>query len=86
MPYMDLEDHEAFQHLIQLFLAAHPQWQGITRALRAQTDLAHEYFVSEAMAEALVPLAIGRHLITPKTGQRLLEAHDWPSVQTLAPW
>ena len=49
MSYLDPSDYDDLQHLIQLFLAAHPQYQPMQATLRAQTDLSDQYFLSEAM-------------------------------------
>jgi hypothetical protein len=73
MPYLDIEDIEQLQHLIQLYLAAHPEHRAMQRQLRAETGIRDEYFLSEALGADMAHWARSRALITKASWTRLLD-------------
>ena len=74
MPYLNLDNHEDYVHLIQLFYAAHPRLRVDQEALRAQTGVAADtYFVAPADAPQLMRWALSRHLVTRKAAERYLD-------------
>jgi hypothetical protein len=49
MPYMHIEDPAALEHLLQLFLAAHPDHQAAHQRQRDETGKPQAYFLSPAL-------------------------------------
>jgi hypothetical protein len=72
MPYLDLNEYENYQHLCQLFFAAHPAYRATNEALRADTASPGEYFLTPSMARELATWARARALITRTTAAWLM--------------
>src|SRR5215467_12998418 len=49
MPYMPIEDPAALEHLLQLFLAVHPDHQAAHQRQRDETGKPQAYFFSPAL-------------------------------------
>jgi len=64
MAYLHITDEDEHQHLIQLFLAAHPEDQARNDAIRTHTGLVEGYFLSAAMVYRMATWARARRLIT----------------------
>jgi hypothetical protein len=77
MPYLNLKDYDQYVHLVQLFLAAHPEHQKPTQAGRQQTGLTDQYFLSLEMIQAMAVWGKERHLITRKAAARMVEVAAW---------
>jgi len=86
MPYLDMQDREQWLHLVQLFLAAHPQYQALNAAIRDQEGQPDQYFLSADMIYALARWARGRHLLTRKDAARLTELAPRVFAQDPAPY
>ena len=85
MPYMHIEDPAALEHLLQLFLAAHPDHQAAHQRQRDETGKPQAYFLSPALVAELLPWALDRHLLTPQAADNLhrtvqLAAHTDPAA------
>jgi hypothetical protein len=90
MPYLDLTDPDNFDHLIQLFLAAHPAHWQTNDAIRVHKGMPGRYFLSMDMARELAAWGRGRHLITRKDAARIVEVvtnlfADPASIVSLTP-
>jgi hypothetical protein len=79
---MDISEEDTFVHLIQLFLAAHPQYQADNEGIRQQEGLPQGYFVSVPMAQELARWARDKHLITRKAADRLVTCAEGLLLQT----
>ncbi|HSX77463.1 MAG TPA: hypothetical protein VLQ80_02660, partial [Candidatus Saccharimonadia bacterium] len=73
MPYLDLTDPDNFDHLVQLFLAAHPAHWQTNNAIRRDRDMPGHYFLSMDQTRELAAWGRGRQLITRKAAARLVE-------------
>src|SRR2546426_6110450 len=83
MPYMPIEDPAALEHLLQLFLAAHPDHHAAHQRQRDETGQPQAYFLSPALVAALLPWALDRHLLSPQAADHVhrtvqLAAHTDP--------
>jgi hypothetical protein len=73
MPYLDMQDHEHFVHLVQPFLAAHPEDRAVNEEIRTQEDRPSEYFLSADGIRRMALWARERHLLRRKDAARLRE-------------
>jgi len=83
MPSMPIEDPAALEHLLQLFLMAHPVHQAAHQRQRDETGKPQAYFLSPALVAALLPWALDRHLLSPQAADHVhrtvqLAAHTDP--------
>ncbi len=76
MPYLDLNDHDNFVHLMQLYQAAHPALQAINATCREETGLADTYFSSPEDLLDMAAWGRKRHLITKASARRLAEVAE----------
>ena len=85
MPSMPIEDPAALEHLLQRFLAAHPDHQAAHQRQRDATGQPQAYFLSPALVAELLPWALDRALLTPQAADQLhrtvqLAAHTDPAA------
>ena len=85
MPYMHIEDPAALEHLLQLFLAAHPDHQAAHQRQRDETGKPQAYFLSPALVAELLPWALDRHLLTPQAADNLHRTVQLPGFSANNP-
>jgi hypothetical protein len=76
MPYLDITQPDEFTHIIQLFLAAHPDIHDTHEKIRAQLGDSQAYMVSKKMLHAMAAWGRERQLITRQAAQHMRTVAD----------
>jgi hypothetical protein len=77
MPFLDVRDFDDFTHLLQLYQAAHPDYQAQNEAMRESAARADVYFLSRAMVQDLAAWGLTRQLVTPADAQHMVAVMEF---------